>query len=97
MPPETGASIPILSNIRPGGYEITELNNRVHITWDDVESESISIRYYLHQDLLIFGGIGAILTVVGILGGGYYLFQIRKLTQLRKEIGLDVETEDEHP
>lgn len=97
LPPETGASIPLLSNIRPGGYETTETNNRVHITWDAVESESISIRYYLQRDLLIFGGMGAILAVVGVFGLAYYLFQIRKLTQLRKEIGLDVETDDENP
>lgn len=97
LPPDTGASIPLLSDIRPGGYETTEINNRVHITWNSIESESISIRYYLQRDLLIFGSIGAILGVVGLVGIGYYLFQIRKLSQLRKEIGLDVETDDKGP
>lgn len=95
LPPETGASIPLLSNVRPGGYETTETDNRVHLTWNSVESENISIRYYLQRDLLIFGSIGAISTVIGVIGIGYYLIQIRRLTRLRKEIGLDVETEDE--
>jgi hypothetical protein len=95
LPPSTGASIPFLSNVRPDGYETTEIHNRVHITWDSIGAKNVSVRYYLDRDLLIFGGIAAILTVVGLFGAGYYLVQIRKLTRLRKDIGLDVETEDD--
>jgi hypothetical protein len=95
LPPDTGASIPLLSNVRPDADKTTEINNRVHLVWNSVESENITVRYYLQRDLLIFGSIGGILAVVGLVGMGYYLVQIRKLTQLRKEIGLDVETDDE--
>jgi hypothetical protein len=95
LPPNTGASLPLLSNVHPSGYETAEIHNRIHITWDSVESQNISVRYYLHRDLLIFGGIAAILAIAGLFGAGYYLVQIRKLTRLRKEIGLDIETEDD--
>lgn len=97
IPPDTGVSVPLLSSVRPGGYETKTINNRVHITWDSVESSSVSVRYYLQRDLLIFGSIAAVLTVAGLLGAGYYAVQIRRLTQLRKKVGLDMETNDDGP
>jgi hypothetical protein len=97
IPPNTGVSLPLVASVHPGGFETEMIDNRVHILWNSVESSTVSVRYYLLRDLYIFGGIAAILTVVGLVGAGYYAIQIRKLSQLRKQVGLSVETDDDSP
>lgn len=96
LPPNTRVGIPLLSRVNPGGYD-TEVreDGRMVIVWDDVERGPIITRYYLERDILIFGSIAGILTVVGIGGAVYYLRQIRVLQRRREEIGLDVEMEDD--
>lgn len=95
LPENMAVAVPLLASVQPGGYETTQVNGRVHLYWEAVETPFISVRYYLERDLLIFGAIATVLTVVGIIGAGYYLFQIRELEQRREDVGLDVETGDE--
>lgn len=91
LPPNTGASVPLLSNIRPNNHETKSIDGQIHITWGSVGADTISARYYLQRDLLIFGGITGLLTVGGAIGAVYYLVQIRKLKQLRKRVGFDMQ------
>lgn len=95
LPPNTGVSVPFLSSIHPGGYETKSIDGRIHVTWESVESKSISARYYLNQDLLIFSSIASLLIVIGLIGAVYYLVQIRKLAQLRKNVGFDIDAKDD--
>lgn len=93
LPPNTDVSLPLLASVRPNNHETKSIDGRIHITWESVESDSISARYYLQQDLLIFGGITGLLTVGGVIGAVYYLVQIRRLKQLRKRVGFDIREE----
>lgn len=95
LPEGARVGLPILSQVRPRGYEAAREDGQVTLTWDDVTSQSLSIRYYLARDLLIFGGLFALLVVAGGGGALYYLRQIRALESRREEVGLDVDTDDD--
>jgi uncharacterized protein HemX len=53
------------------------------------------VRYYLQRDLYLFGGLLALMLVVGAGGAGYYYLQIRETVRRREEVGLDVDVEDD--
>jgi len=93
LPPQARVGVPLLSKVSPGGSttDVPENSNRMTVRWDEAERGPILVRYYLARDLLLFGGIGGILTLVGVGGALYYLRQIRVLERRREEIGLDVE------
>lgn len=97
LPPNTDATIPILSHVSPGGYDHTRIDGQVHLRWDDIDSDTLIVEYYFDRDLLIFGGVFAILLLVAIGGALYYWRQIRTLEKRREEVGLDVEDEDDDP
>ena len=86
----------LLSDVQPGGYEKELVDGRVRLTWNDpVKSGSITARYYLARDELIFGAIIGVLAVVAMLGLVYFRLQIRKLEEKREEMGLDVDVSDD--
>lgn len=91
LPPGMRASFPVFGVVEPGGYEKTIEDNRVHVYWESMHSDSITLQYYLEQDLLIFGGIVGLLTAVALGGVVYFRKRIRRLEQEREEQGLDVE------
>ncbi|MFC7142804.1 DUF5803 family protein [Halosimplex aquaticum] len=95
LPPQARVGVPLLSKVSPGDYTtpLNEETGRMTVRWNEVQRGPILVRYYLARDLLLFGGVGGILTLVGIGGALYYLRQIRVLERRREEIGLDVETE----
>lgn len=95
LPANTDVRVPLLGSTRPGGASVATRDGRVHIRWESVGGPSVSVRYYLIRDLLLFGGIGAGLVVLGVLGAGYFLLQIRETVRKREEVGLDVEVEDD--
>ena len=95
LPPETDVAVPLLSNVRPGGYTARDVDGRVHVEWDEMTASGVSVRFYLDRDLYVFGGLLAIGTVLGLIGAGYYLLQIRRLVRRREEVGLDVDVEDD--
>lgn len=95
LPPDTSVGVPLLARVRPGGYERSTVDERVHIRWDSIRGSTIVVRYYLERDILIFGGIVALLAVAGIIGAAYYLLQIRELVERREEVGLDVDVTDD--
>jgi len=96
LPARAAVGIPILASVRPGGHETTtDDRGRVHVRWESVTGSSVSVRYYLERDLLLFGGLVAATVVVGLVGVVYYLLQIRETVRKREEVGLDVDVEDD--
>ena len=95
LPEQARVGVPILAQVSPRGYETTLENDRVTVSWDDVDARTISVRWYLARDLLLFGGLFALMLVLGTMGALYYLRQIRELEARREEVGLDVDTGDE--
>lgn len=91
LPAGTSVGVPLIARVRPGGYSTETVDDRVHIQWDPLRGRSVIVRYYLHRDILILGGIVSLLTGVGIAGVGYYLLQIRRLAARREDVGLDVD------
>jgi hypothetical protein len=86
----------LLSKVSPSADERFTQDSRVHLVWNDpVNANSISVRYYLARDELIFGGIVAALTLVALLGLAYFRFQIRQLEDAREKLGLNVDTGDD--
>ncbi|QZX98803.1 DUF5803 family protein [Halobaculum rubrum] len=96
LPPNRRASLPVFGDVNPGGATTSvDDENRLHVRWDDVQSESVIVQFYLPQDIRIFGAVFALLAVVG--GGGllYYRRQIDALREQREKLGLDVDTDDD--
>lgn len=95
LPPDTDASIPLLSQVRPANDDRERVDGRVHLMWEDVDSSVLVVRWYLERDLWLFGGLIAVAIVAGILGSVYYYLQIRDARERREEEGLDVDTDDD--
>lgn len=96
LPPRTSVAVPLLARVRPGGYTASRgPDGRVHVRWETVRARTLVVRYYLDRDLLIFGGMVALLVGAGIAGTAYYLLQIRRLVERRREVGLDVDVGDD--
>jgi len=96
LPPDRDISVPIIGSTSPGASEVaTDEQNRVHIRWAEVTSRNIVVQFYLQRDLYIFGGLLAVLFVIGGLGLFRYQRQIKVLQEEREELGLDVETDDD--
>lgn len=93
LPPGTRMSLPIIGYAEPAGFEKTVTGDRVHLTWETVSQDVISVGYYLQRDLYIFTGLIGLLGVVA--GGGwlYFRYQLKGLESRREEAGLDVEEE----
>lgn len=96
LPPNRRVEFPIFGSVSPGGSQkrIDE-QNRLEITWESMDAETASARFYLQRDLYIFGGVLGGIILVG-LGGLYrYRQRIHRLRKERQEMGLDIEADDE--
>lgn len=85
----------LLGDARPNPSSTELVDNRVHIYWDDVTADVITVQYYLARDLLIFGGLLAVLAVVAAVGLGYLWLQVKELSEKRDELGLNVDIRDD--
>lgn len=85
----------VLATVRPGGYESRLEEDRVHLTWDSVTSRSVRVEYYLARDLYLFVGLIALAAVAGVAGIGYVYRQIQDLRRERRELGLDLEVDED--
>jgi len=85
----------LFGNIAPRGAETEIIDNRVHVTWDEVSGNTILVQYYLNRDLYIFGGAVILLSIIGAGGLFYYRRQIDRLHEVRLRMGLDTEEDDE--
>lgn len=94
LPPGTKISAPFIGVAEPAGYDSTLRGERVHLYWDTVDGDTITVSYYLERDLFLFGGlIGLVLFIAGA-GWLYFRYQLRNLEAEREDVGLDVETEE---
>jgi len=81
----------LFSNTVPAGATTERVDNRVRVTWENVESSSILVQYYQNNDLTIFGAIIGVLSAIAVGGLYYYRRQIDRLHATRVEMGLDDE------
>jgi hypothetical protein len=93
LPRGTSVGLPVLAQVSPGASRTETVDGRVHVRWEGVDrAPSLVVRYYLDRDITLFGGMVALLLVLGVGGGAYYYRQIRETVRKREEVGLDVET-----
>jgi len=95
LPPDHSTEDFLLGHVSPrSGYRTETVDNRVHVVWSDVSSP-IFLKYYVDRDRYFFYGLVASLGLVAL--GGYFHFnrQIRKLKEMRKEHGLELDPEDD--
>ncbi|MEF8854267.1 MAG: DUF5803 family protein [Haloarculaceae archaeon] len=95
LPVSARVGIPFLSSVSPGGHDGSVADNRLTLRWENVTASSVHARWFLQFDLLLFSTLAVAALGLGIGGAVYYLRQIRHLERQRKEIGLDVEEEDD--
>ncbi|MCU4799362.1 DUF5803 family protein [Halobacteria archaeon HArc-gm2] len=96
LPENARVGVPLLSQVSPGNYE-TNVNDEGYmvVTWDDVTSQSLRVRWYLQRDLLLFTGVAVVAILVGSGGALYYYRQILQLKRRREESAIDVDGEDD--
>lgn len=94
LPQNMDVDVPIIGTVSPGGYKTTTEDGRVHIVWDSIDANAVSVQYYLTRDLYIFSAVLVLGLIAGLAGAGYYIFQIRRLKRLRQriEINADIDT-----
>jgi hypothetical protein len=95
LPPNRRVEIFPFGRVSPRDYAVESRGDRRIVRWERVETDSVSVQYYLQRDLYIFGAAAAILAVVGIGGILYYRRRIEALRRRREELGLDVDTDDD--
>lgn len=89
LPPNMEVGVPFLGRVTPENDEKNTVDGRTQLRWNTVSGDTISIRYYLHRDMLMLGGVLGIGLLVGLGGLGYYLVQIRSLKRVREEIEIE--------
>ena len=95
LPPDYRMDFFLFSNTAPRGAETEIVDNRVHVRWAEVTGPTLLVQYYLERDLYVFGGAAALLSLIGVGGLYYYRRQIDRLHDVRVEMGLDTEEDDE--
>ena len=97
LPPNREVSLPVFGQISPGGYETRtdEATDRVHIRWQEVTADAVTVQFYQPGDLRLLGLLAALAGAVGVGGLLYYRRQIQELRELRREHGLDVDVDDD--
>ena len=95
LPNSTRVGIPFLSQTSPSADRSTVEDDQMILFWEDPDSSSLSVRYYLVRDLYIFGSIGILSLVLGVGGTIYYLREIRDAQRKREAVGLDIDYDDD--
>ena len=95
LPPDYRMDFFLFSNAVPRGAETEIIDNRVHVRWDEVTGETILVQYYLERDLYVFGGAIGLLSVIAAGGLYYYRRQIDRLHDVRVQMGLGGDDEEE--
>ncbi|HMB50706.1 DUF5803 family protein [Natronoarchaeum rubrum] len=95
LPPDHSTEDFLLGHVSPrSGHRTETVDGRVNIVWSDVSSP-VFLKYYVDRDRYFFYGLVVSLGLVAL--GGYFHFnrQIRKLKEMRKEHGLELDPEDD--
>lgn len=85
----------VLANVRPGGYETEIVDDQVHIHWDEMNADAISVRYYMERDVYLFGGLIVVASIGAAIAGAYVYRQMQDLRRKREEAGLDVDIDED--
>jgi hypothetical protein len=94
LPPDRRVDFFLFGQVRPNYTERTvDDASQTHLYWDDVQTDSMLVQFYLQRDLTIFGGIAAALVLVALGGLFYYKRQIEALEEQRRDMGLDADIE----
>lgn len=88
-------SAPLFGRISPSADDVSMVDGRVRIRWNEVQTDNVVVQYYIQRDLQIFAVAAGVLSVVGLVGLAYYRRQIQTLKRKREELGLDVDTGDD--
>ncbi|AHG03581.1 hypothetical protein HALDL1_08210 [Halobacterium sp. DL1] len=91
LPRGMRVSFPVFGVVEPPGYQKTIDDGRVHVRWESLSGGTVDAKYYLQQDLLLFGGIVGVLAAVAVAGVVYYRIRIRRLEDEREQSGLDLD------
>lgn len=91
LPEDRRVDFFLFGKISPRGYETSIDDGRLHITWDEVDSGSILVQFYIQRDLHLFAAAVTVLAAVAAFGLYYYRRQIDRLHETRVEMGLDAE------
>lgn len=87
LPENTDVQYFLLGRVSPRADERVEgPDGQVHLRWDDLTAESLSVRYYLERDLLIFTAVVALASVLAIGGLVYFWLQLRSLRARRQQV-----------
>jgi len=95
LPPDYRMDFFLFSNAVPRGAETEIVDNRVHVRWDEVTGETILVQYYLERDLYVFGGAVVLLSAIAAGGLYYYRRQIDRLHDVRVQMGLGGDDDEE--
>lgn len=94
LPEDHRAGNIVLGTIRPGGSSSEMIDDRVHITWDELSSGTVRVNHYLARDLYLFAGLVLSAVVAGAIGVGYVYRQIQSLRRQRADLGLDFDADE---
>ena len=97
LPQGARVGIPLLGQVSPPGFTTDVSDGLMTVSWDDVSGRQFQIAWYLQRDVYIFGGIVVIGIVLALGGSLYYYRQIKQLEAKRKDVGLDVDYDDDDP
>ncbi|MDZ7746238.1 MAG: DUF5803 family protein [Halobacteriales archaeon] len=95
LPENARVGVPLLSQVRPRTSNRTMTDGQLVLSWEDVDTPTLVVRYYLQRDFLLFGGLAVGAVVIGIGGTLYYYRQMRATQKKREEVGLDMDIEDD--
>lgn len=95
LPDGGRVGIPFLSRVTPSEDETTVADNRMTIYWEEPDAGRIAVRYYLVRDVYILGTLIVIVTAIGVAGTVYYYRQIQRAKRMRKEVGFDIQDDDD--
>lgn len=95
LPPDREVSNPLFGNVQPKPDDVDRSGDRLRIRWDEVDTESIVVQYYLERDVTLFFGLVTVAGLAAVVGIVYYYRLIRGLEREREEAGLDVDVEDD--
>ena len=89
LPARTDVEYPLLGRVRPGGYETTTVDGRVHIRWEELTDDRLVVQFYLVRDLWIFGGVVAVGALAALLGLSYFWLQLRGIKERRQIVDVE--------
>ncbi len=94
LPPGFSTAVPLVGHVSPRSHEVESVGDRDRIVWESV-SGSFVVQSYRETDLLIFGGIVVIASIVAIVGTVKFRRQLEELREQRRQMGLGVYDEED--